>query len=63
MLFFDLINSYFKARELGRDPNFYEIFRKMHVKKADGQFVDNKSQMIAISISYINKLFNYCSKC
>ena len=43
---------------MGRDPNFYEIFMKMHVKKADDQFVDNKSHMIVVSISYINKLFD-----
>ena len=48
---------------MGRDPNFYEIFRNMHVKKVDGQFVYNKSQMVVVSISYIIKLFDYCSKC
>ena len=32
------------------------------MKKEDGQFVD-KSQMIAVVISYINKLFDYFSKC
>ena len=33
------------------------------MKKANDKFIDNKSQMIAVSISYINKLFDYCSKC
>ena len=62
MLFFDLINSYFRLENWVEIPIFMRL-QEDACEKADGQFVDNKSQMITVSISYINKLFDYCSKC